>query len=522
MVEVRKRKIQTQSKKAVRKQNAIIKGVKRRQAEEALKESEGRCRTLMDNSLDAILMTAPDGSVYSANAAARQMFGMTEQELINSGLESVVDKSDPRFIPALDEQARTGKFKGELRLKRKDGTVFRAEISGGIYKDKNGQIRTAMIIHDITELKQAEESLQVSEEIHRALVANYTDAVVVSSGSGTIYTANAAALRMFGVTKEEFKRGGRDLVLDKSDPRLIPALEERIRTGHFKGEINFRRKDGTVFPSEVSSSLYTAKDGQPRAVLIIRDISERKRAEDALIKAKEDLEVIVKERTRKLVQANAKLKEFGHWITQVQEAERKRIAYELHDDTAQYLSILKMQLGALIRSGKINTPDLLERLRHLEKDADRAFNDVRRYSHELRPVVLEHLGLRSALEQIAEDTNIWDHFKVEVEVEGRERGLSEEIKLAFFRIAQEAVNNTRKHARADKAIISLKFQKKKLGMRVTDNGIGFDKRAVLSSSSSKSSLGLMSMRERADLIGATLKIESQPGLGTIISVEKAL
>jgi signal transduction histidine kinase len=130
-------------------------------------------------------------------------------------------------------------------------------------------------------------------------------------------------------------------------------------------------------------------------VLIIRDITEQRQAEDALIKAKEELKIKVKERTCKLVRANEQLKEFGHRITQVQEAERKRIAYELHDDTAQYLSILKMQLGALIHSGKIRNPDVLDRLQHLEKDADRGFNDVRRYSHELRPVVLEHMGLRA-------------------------------------------------------------------------------------------------------------------------------
>jgi two-component system NarL family sensor kinase len=101
----------------------------------------------------------------------------------------------------------------------------------------------------------------------------------------------------------------------------------------------------------------------------------------------------------------------------VQEEERKRIAYELHDDTAQYLSILKMQLGALLQSDKIQSPELKEKLRYLEKDADRAFNDVRRYSHELRPVVLEHQGLLAALEQLADDINKLNAFKVELKVQ---------------------------------------------------------------------------------------------------------
>ena len=102
----------------------------------------------------------------------------------------------------------------------------------------------------------------------------------------------------------------------------------------------------------------------------------------------------------------------------------------------------------------------MKKLEYLEKDAELAFNDVRRYSHELRPVVLEHIGLLASLEQIAEDINKLNCFKVEVEVNGKEPKLSEDVKLGFFRIAQEALNNVRKHAKASRAVISLKFQEK--------------------------------------------------------------
>jgi signal transduction histidine kinase len=181
-----------------------------------------------------------------------------------------------------------------------------------------------------------------------------------------------------------------------------------------------------------------------------------------------------------------------------------------------------MQLGALIQSRKIRSPDVLERLRYLEKDADRAFHDIRRYSHELRPVVLEHMGLLPALEQIAEDINKLNLFQVEIDAKGREPELSEEVKLGFFRIAQEAINNVRKHSKANNAIIHLKFQKKKLSMMVIDNGTGFDIKQSSASAGNKGSLGLMSMRERAELIGADLKIESKPGKGTVVSVEMPL
>jgi len=186
----------------------------------------------------------------------------------------------------------------------------------------------------------------------------------------------------------------------------------------------------------------------------------------------------------------------------------------LHDDTAQYLGILKMQIGALAESEDIQSPKLKEKLQFLEKDADRAFNDVRRYSHELRPTTLEHQGLVGALEQIAEDFTKLGQLTVEVHVEGMEPELSEEVKLGFFRVAQEAINNTRKHAKASQVTIDIRFNHKSMQMTISDNGEGFNTKEALKKSQGKGSLGLMSMRERADLINADLKIESELGKGS--------
>jgi signal transduction histidine kinase len=181
-----------------------------------------------------------------------------------------------------------------------------------------------------------------------------------------------------------------------------------------------------------------------------------------------------------------------------------------------------MQLNALLHSGEIQSPKATEKLKYLEKDADRAFNDVRRYSHELRPVVLEHQGLLAALEQIAEDHNKLGQLSVDVNGEGSKPELSEPLKLGFFRIAQEALNNIRKHSKASKATITLAFRETHLKMMVSDNGSGFDIKEAAARAGGKGSLGLLSMRERADLIGADLKIDSKPGKGTTVTVEKAL
>jgi PAS domain S-box-containing protein len=313
--------------------------------------------------------------------------------------------------------------------------------------------------------------------------------------------------------EEIIGRSINDFLIKEQERSILGKMRKALNKGAtLTYERRLRHKNGSTIYLLVNSSPLLDSKGQHIANIgMMANITQRKKVEVALSEAKSELE-----------KANQQLKAYGQRITQVQEEERKRIAYELHDDTAQYISILKMQIGALIQSNKIRSPDVLEKLQYLEKDADRAFHDVRRYSHELRPVVLEHMGLLAALEQIVEDINKLNPFKAEVTVRGKEPELSEEVKLGFFRIAQEALNNIRKHAKANNAIINLNFQKKHLSMMVVDDGTGFEIKQSNARASDKGSLGLVSMTERADLIGANLKIESKPGKGTIVRVEISL
>ncbi|HWQ47660.1 MAG TPA: PAS domain S-box protein [Methanosarcina sp.] len=141
----------------------------RKKAEEDLLESEEKYRTFFESSIDAVLLTSPDGTIYAANPEACRIFGMTEKEVIKAGRDGVVDTSDPRLQFALEERARTGKFQGELNYRRKDGTIFPGEMSSAFFHDKNGIVKTAMIIRDVTERKKAEEILKLKlEELQRS------------------------------------------------------------------------------------------------------------------------------------------------------------------------------------------------------------------------------------------------------------------------------------------------------------------------------------------------------------------
>jgi PAS domain S-box-containing protein len=253
----------------------------RKQAEAALRQSETRYRALFDNSIDAIFATAPDGRVFAANQAACQIFGMTEEELIRAGREGITDWSDPRHVAALAERARTGHLRRELGYVRKDGTKFTAEVSSVILPD---QTSSFVILRDITERKRAEETLRESEERFRALFEYASDAILVTdpSGPGKVLSANPAACRMFGYGTEEFVGLDRQSHLDTSDPRLAELLRRREGQAKAVAEVTCRRRNGSTFPAEFSTALFTDRLGQRRSVAIVRDITERKQTEEAL------------------------------------------------------------------------------------------------------------------------------------------------------------------------------------------------------------------------------------------------
>jgi len=143
---------------------AIVNDISERKAnDEKLKESERRLRLFLDNNLDAFLLTAPDGSILFVNQAACKIFGRSSEEICTVGRTGIMDINDPRLAPALEERAKTGIFKGELTGKRKDGTLFPIEVSSSYFYNDDGEIRTSMVIRDITERKKAEEILKQSE-----------------------------------------------------------------------------------------------------------------------------------------------------------------------------------------------------------------------------------------------------------------------------------------------------------------------------------------------------------------------
>jgi signal transduction histidine kinase len=201
-------------------------------------------------------------------------------------------------------------------------------------------------------------------------------------------------------------------------------------------------------------------------------------------------------------------------IVAAQEAERQRIARDLHDETGQSLTAIGMGLRGLssnIKTRKQNSLDTLHRLESLTADS---LKELQRLISDLRPSHLDDLGLSAALRwytnRIHEDTSI----KIRVDILGDEQEMDDAAKITIFRIIQESLNNIIKHSQADHVNIHISYESEKVRINVRDNGIGFDLDIVKMERSRRPSLGLAGMEERAALLGGTVSISSRPGYGT--------
>lgn len=206
--------------------------------------------------------------------------------------------------------------------------------------------------------------------------------------------------------------------------------------------------------------------------------------------------------------AENKLRLLARQVQQSQEDERARLARELHDGISQTLVSTKLLVEA--GADALAREPLARALHHLED----SLVEVRRISHRLRPALLDTLGLPAALQHLAREFQEASGLAVAVRIEGQERALGDEVKTALFRIAQESLTNVVKHARAQRVELLLSFSVDGLRLGITDDGQGFDERAV--QLDPERGIGLRNMRERLDAIGARLQIHSEPGHGTQI------
>jgi PAS domain S-box-containing protein len=296
----------------------------RKQVEAALRDSEERYRSLFENSLDGVLLTAPDGNILEANPAACRIFARSEDEICKMDRAVLVDVSDPRLSKAIDERTRTGRFSGELTFLRKDGTRFPGEISSVIFKDAKGKLKTSMIIRDITERKRAEDGLRASEKrLREAQEMAHLGHWHWDVKTGKVDWSDEV-YKIFCLDPKTF-RPHIDSILALSpwpeehrrDQELIRQAIESHSPGSY--EQKFLRPDKSIGYYLSSFQGNYADNGDLIAIVgTVMDITERKQAESQreaalaeIRKLNEDLEQRISERTAELKKTIIQLEELN-------------------------------------------------------------------------------------------------------------------------------------------------------------------------------------------------------------------
>ena len=254
-------------------------------------ESETYYRTLYEQSFDAILLTGPDGNIYSANPAACKMFQRTEEDICKIGRNGLVDINDPRLPSLLEERKRIGRASGELTMIRKDGTKFEVELSSSVFRDIGGQLRTSMVIRDITDRKRVEKEIIESRELFQKTFELSLIPNALSKLQGRIVVnVNTAFENLFGYTRSELI--GKPItdfdLWEKAEVRNL-AFEILIKQGELLNyEFSFKTKSGKTGFGIIYAYIIELR-GEKYNLIKIVDITERKLVEKELAKSEEFL-----------------------------------------------------------------------------------------------------------------------------------------------------------------------------------------------------------------------------------------
>ncbi|UCE40551.1 MAG: PAS domain S-box protein [Candidatus Aminicenantes bacterium] len=370
-------------------------------------------------------------------------------------------------------------------------------------KDLEIAVEMALFRHHIEKKykKKMKRSLLESEDRYRKLVENISEGIVMQNKRSTITYANQRFLDMIGYKEEEvigkpitkFLAGGllkKQEVKDAYNPEDVKKLSE----------ISWKRKDGEhVFTILSPKPVYNDKGQHKGTVAVLTDITDRRAVEKELHHSRELL--------RKLSQH----------LQAVRERESKRIAREIHDELGQQLTALKMDLSWI--SSHVNPQEeradkFLQKIDSMSGLVDKTIHTVQKISSELRPGLLDDLGLVPAIEWLAQEFEKQTKIPYRMQLFCELVDIDPDCSTAIFRISQEALTNVARHANATMVNISLKQVDSALVLKIKDNGKGIEADEVVA----PSSLGLMGMRERARVFGGELSITSKPNKGTTLKV----
>jgi PAS domain S-box-containing protein len=483
-----------------------------RLSEEALRRSEWRYRSLVEQVPGVVWLNEVDREdptrthcVY-AGPQLEDLLGYSPEEwMADDDLwQRVIHPDD---LPGVLEENHLADAKGTLSMeyrafRRDGGVVWIHDEAVLIPADEDMPAYWQGVMVDITAQRVQDVALHELTESLGGVFNASPLALIVLEPDGRVRHWNPAAERMFGWTAAEVVGGTLPYVPEHKKEEFERLMRQELAGGSIAGfETTRMRKDGTMI--EVSLSVASLHDAEGRVagmLGVVEDISERLAAHEALAERAEQLERLAQERQQML-----------HRIVRAQEEERERVALELHDGLGQVLTSISLFASDLEDEVP---PEAKPRVVRVTELVRRAIGDSRKLVWSLRPPELERLGLVPAIRRLAEEVSVADH-PVDLHEEIGDLRLPPESEAVVYRVVQEAVHNAQKHSRACAISILMRRSDGILTALVEDNGRGFEPESVPAGRG----LGLVGMRERAELVDGDLVVESGIGTGTRIRLE---
>ncbi len=527
----------------------------RQRAEAALRESEARYRTLVDISPDAIVLTDLGDHVIMANPQARVLFGLPSDADVQgeAGFGFVAPEDRDRARGDLQGTVTAGRLgTGEYTLQRSDGTQFVGEVSATLVPDNTGQPRALIsVIRDVSERREAQAMLQrrtatlellyeagqafnstldsdlvlttVLDEVRRGLDALVCSIWLTDPATGEAVCRQATGpqsdvvrgwrlLPGKGIAGWIMKHGESVISANiQTDARHAAEVDEMTRLPlrsllgvPLHGQ---RGTLGVIEAAHTEADHFTTDD---RTFLELLSFTAVSAIENAGLYEQAQREIAQRRQAEEtLSAANQRLQALSRQLVEVQETERRRLALELHDELGQMLNSIKLSLDLMPIDPVSETQEPLRRARRL---ISQLIQQVRQLALDLRPAMLDDLGLVPALKSFFRQQTAQTGLQVTFENGVPDsRRFPPSIETAAYRIIQEGVTNATRHADIRCINVVLQADERTLNLRVFDQGKGFDPAALPTQASST---GIAGMRERARLLGGDLVIESALGGGT--------